>query len=391
MRERPTLLIVPNLEAVRDPGGDIRITRKFLEGAAIYARLWPGSVRVWMGARNCPTTNLDEMVYEPGTWPFELEIAPPHGAEADKAISDADIVLASIGFGHDDLPARSSERGTPCVLVTEYTLRTRLQIAAAEETNVAKRLRRKVWERGQERRNLAAVRAASGVQANGTPTYDAYRRENTNTLLYFDSRLTEEMLASEEDVASRPIEGPLRLAFSGRFIAMKGVDHLVPVARHLADAGLEFQLDLFGDGPLADQIRTEIDRIGLSDRVSLHGVLDFGTELVPTMSNGIELFVCPHRQGDPSCTYLETMGCGVPIVGYDNEAFAGLQRESGLGWTTPCNDPDALAERILELARDRVALREAGSASLQFARTHAFEQTFQRRVQHLHETLAKAG
>lgn len=370
VRTSPTLLIVPSLQAVRDAGGAVRITRKFLDGAASYARLWPGPVRVRMGAQDGRTTNLDETVYEPESWPFELEIAPPGGVGSDQAIIEAGIVLVTIGFGHDDLPCRCRRLVRPCVLMTELTLRTRLQIAAAEETNPLRRLKRKVWEAGQERRNLASVHLASGVQANGTPTFDAYHPKKPNTILYFDSRLTEQMLADERRVRSRPIEGPLRLAFSGRFIRIKGVDHLVRVAHRLEKAGLEFQLDLFGHGPLTDRIRLEINRAGLSGSVALRGVLDFTSELVPTMSRNVELFVCPHRQGDPSCTYLETMGCGVPIVGYDNEAFAGLKRESGLGWTTPCNDPNALADKILDLARDRAALREAGVESLGFARAY---------------------
>jgi glycosyltransferase involved in cell wall biosynthesis len=340
-----------------------------------------------MSARDRPTTNLDEMAYDPTAWPFEVGIGRSGGVEADQAIADADLVLGSIGFPYDDLPARCQRLGTPCVLVTENTLPTRLQIAAAEETNPVKRLRRKLWERRQERRNLTAVRSVAGVQANGTPTFDAYRAENPNTLLFFDSRVSGDMLPEEECVFSRPIEGPLRLAFSGRFVAIKGVDHLVQVARRLAGAGIEFRLDLFGDGPLADGIRAQIDQAGLSGSVRLGGVLEFSEELVPTMSRDVELFICPHRQGDPSCTYLETMSCGVPIVGYDNEAFAGLRRESGLGWTTPLDDPNALAARIVDLARDRGALREAGLKCLRFAQAHTFEKTFRRRIEHLHKTL----
>jgi len=387
MRAGPTLLIIPPLQAVRGPGRTVRLPRKFLEGVATYAQLWSGPVRVRTSAQDRPTTNLDETTFEPDDWPFDLTIAPLDGGEMDEAIADADIVLGAIGFLQNDLPARCQRLGTACVLVTELALHTRLQIAMAEEQSLIKRLRRTIWERGQERRNRAAVRLASGVQANGTPTFDAYRPENPNTILYFDSRVTEEMLADERRVRSRPIEGPLRLAFSGRFVEIKGVDHLVQVARHLVKAGVEFQLDLFGDGPLAEGIRAETDRTGLSEYVKMRGVLDFATELVPTLSRDIELFVCPHRQGDPSCTYLETMSCGVPIVGYDNEAFAGLTRTSGLGWTTPLDDPRALATRIVDLARDRAALRQAGIESLRFARVHTFDRTFARRIEHLRKTL----
>jgi len=57
-----------------------------------------------MSARDRPTTNLDEMAYDPTAWPFEVGIGPSRGVEADQAIADADLVLGSIGFPYDDLP-----------------------------------------------------------------------------------------------------------------------------------------------------------------------------------------------------------------------------------------------------------------------------------------------
>lgn len=38
-----------------------------------------------------------------------------------------------------------------------------------------------------------------------------------------------------------------------------------------------------------------------------------------------------HRQGDPSCTYLETYACGMPIVGYNNQAHQGILASNNAG------------------------------------------------------------
>jgi glycosyltransferase involved in cell wall biosynthesis len=110
------------------------------------------------------------------------------------------------------------------------------------------------------------------------------------------------------------------------------------------------------------------------------GTLDFEKELIPFVKQNADLFICCHRQGDPSCTYLETMACGVPIVGYDNEAMAGLARERGLGWTTPMDRPVELAESIARLHRDREALRGMALKSLTFAQQHSVESTFRART-----------
>jgi glycosyltransferase involved in cell wall biosynthesis len=102
----------------------------------------------------------------------------------------------------------------------------------------------------------------------------------------------------------------------------------------------------------------------------------------------VDLFVCCHRQGDPSCTYLETLSAGVPIVGYANEAFEGLVRLGKFGWTVPMNDPARLADEIARLDRSRAELGSAARAAIEFARQHSFEATFQRRVDHLAAVVA---
>ena len=44
------------------------------------------------------------------------------------------------------------------------------------------------------------------------------------------------------------------------------------------------------------------------------GVVDFETELVPFTRQNADIFLGCHRQSDPSCTYLEAMGCGVAVA-----------------------------------------------------------------------------
>src|SRR6202012_4588470 len=104
--------------------------------------------------------------------------------------------------------------------------------------------------------------------------------------------------------------------------------------------------------------------------VGMPGMLDFTKELLPFVKEKVDAFVCCHRQGHPSCTYLETMSCGVPIVGYANDAFAGLVDRSNAGWASPINHPRALAARIAQLAARREEICEHALRSLAFARNH---------------------
>ena len=81
------------------------------------------------------------------------------------------------------------------------------------------------------------------------------------------------------------------------------------------------------------------------------------------------------------------MSCGVPIVGYDNEAFEGIVKESAAGWLSPMNRPETLAETIARLANDRPALLEASRRAADFGRRHTFDRTFKARIEHMKSCL----
>lgn len=134
---------------------------------------------------------------------------------------------------------------------------------------------------------------------------------------------------------------------------------------------------------MKDLLARQIAAHGLHEQVQLLGTLEFLQELMPMLKNEIDLFVCPHLQGDPSCTYLETLCGGVPIVGYANEAWQGLQRLSSAGRLCALGRPEALAAAIEALSFDLHGLRALANHARDFALQHVFEVEFERRVVHL--------
>jgi glycosyltransferase involved in cell wall biosynthesis len=283
----------------------------------------------------------------------------------------------------------------PSIYFTEYTLKTRLQIARAEEKSALLRARRSVFEINQERRNQAAIKIADGLQCNGTPTYDSYQGLNRNSHLFFDSRLRVSAAIDsdslERRLATLDDKRPLHLVFTGRLDPMKGVRHLPRIAHELRLLGVDFRLTICGDGTLTDRVAADIRGLGLQRQVIMRGVLDFDRELIPFVQAEADLFVSSHVQGDPSCTYIETFGCGVPMIGFGNEALAGMLRLGPVGWTVPMGDHQRIAEMIQTLDRDRDQIKRASRAARTLALDHTFELMMQRRVEHMRECAARAG
>jgi colanic acid/amylovoran biosynthesis glycosyltransferase len=387
-----TLIVASPLKAVPRPDRKIVLTAKFVDGLALYRELWNGPITLACEPTEQVSDNLDNVEVDLDTAPFRTICAPFSDDNFGRMLAPGSLVLASVGEQLNGLSRLCRKAHIPCVYITEYTLPTRLQIVREEQQSPLHGWWRSGLQRRQERRQVEALTLADGVQCNGTPTFDAYRSLTPMPLLFFDNRIEQSMLATSQQVAARLMQSRaarrLRLVFSGRLKMMKGVDHLPVVAAHLKRLGVSFEMTICGDGEYVPQLCEDIERMGVADCVNLKGNLDFKSELIPFVTNEADLFVCCHRQGDPSCTYLETMACGVPIVGYGNEALDGLARVSGTGWATPIGQPLRLAERIAALDKDRAALESAAHRALAFAQDHTFERTFGRRVDHLHEVAA---
>ena len=391
--ERRTLVVATALSVVRAEGDGVILTRKFMEGMKRYAELWQGPVRCLAREASSPSDNLDNAEVQLEQLPFELCLVPDQRKALEHRLRDAAVLLVAIGVYGSELAAAARQLQVPVVLITELSLRTRLQMMQLTTTNPLLRVRRAVWQLGQEHHQRQMVRQVAGVQCNGFPTFNTYRQLNDNALLFFDSRHTQDTVRraqTEQRLSTLVGARPLQLAYSGRLIPIKGVDHLVPIAARLRKRGMDFRLRIFGAGVCEAGIRAQIAAHGLEAWVSLEGSLAFAEEWLPLMRREIDLFLCCHRQGDPSCTYLEAMACGVPVAGYANEAVRGLLALAEAGVATATGDLAALVDAVIALDRDRPLLARYSQRALDFAEEHCFEQTFRRRVDHVARLASRA-
>jgi colanic acid/amylovoran biosynthesis glycosyltransferase len=381
-----TLTILPSFKIKSLPNDQIVMTRKLTEAVVEFQKLWSGPVKVLLEPQIGEVEEVDQRTIHISELPFELEVIDYDSPLlADKLRNS--VVLASVGYRQNHISALCRNIGSPCVYTAEYTLKTRCQIVNVTTDNVFLALRRRLWEKQQERRQRQAISLATGLQCNGFPIYEEYRGISQNSMIFLDTRITEKSLASAEQIAQRTQgrsrEDVLRLVFSGRLNQMKGADHLLDVAQHLKQMGVNFHLYISGAGALESAMHARIQAEGLGEWITMMGVPDFHGEFLPFVKSNIDLFVCCHRQGDPSCTYIETMACGVPIVGYGNEAFAGLVEDAQAGWVVALDNTRAMAEKIAQLNSAREEITAMSYASLDYARNHTFRKTFEARVTHM--------
>jgi len=358
---------------------------KFIEGIKQHAAQWPGEMVCILreGSTHIPF-GAREVTEIPGV---DLRVLQADEPFPDTLLTKDDLLFCSADDGRAyRLPAQAKAIGAKAVVAIEYTFETRLQIAWQDrQRSLAKRLYTALWLTRQEMRLRRAIRAADGLQSNGYPAHALYAPMTDDALLYLDNRMTPDLFATENELTAKAdrLRGgaPVRLAFSGRLERMKGAHDLVPIAALLRERGAPFTLDIFGDGSLRDQIAAEIAQQDLSDTVRLHAPVDFEAELVPWLRANADIYLCCHRQSDPSCTYLENMGCGLAVAGFGNRMWSALQDASEAGWIVPMGDRNGLADLIARL--DPNDISERCEMALSFARAHEFLAEFTKRMDHL--------
>ena len=388
--DQPLLVVIPSVAAARQ-GDRLFLDDKAISGLGLYKEYWSGRVRGIF--RECsPDAITFGSWHNPESLPFEIATVPENGPVPDAMLWDSAMVLAS-GDNYLDFAVTEQCRrlGIPLVFTIEYTLRTRLKIISLSDAALFKRAKSMAWTLKIELERRRAFRHANGLQANGTPANASYTRLNPEVLMYFDTRLSKKQIATNEEVAEKQAHilsgSPLRLAFTGRLETMKGADDLIRIAIELDRRGKDFRLEIYGAGSLEADMRRELNSstamLSLRRKVKIFAPIDFVRELMPMMRSETDLFLCCHRQADPSCTYLETLGCAVPILGYNNDAWRGILDLAHVGWWAQMDRPNDMVEQLIDLDANRPKLATIIHRAREFGAAHCFEIEFEKRVDQL--------
>jgi len=293
----------------------------------------------------------------------------------------ASSVVYGGGFGIDQM---AINLGIPLVLIMEYNFLTQVEFSMANLNGVPRKaLRCAKLTKTYLSYAFSTVRKASLIHCNGYPIYDEVKAFNSKRLLYLDSRMQKDTLIEKSTLDERlKVTRPMQLIYSGRFEPAKGTLDAIFVAIALKKKGVPFELDLYGQGSLDAQMRELTKTAGISDIVRVHSAIDYPSLL--KISQQKDAFLCCHVQDDPSCTYLEAMGCGLPVIGYGNRMLAKVCESSKAGLYAK-KKPAAVADLLAKLSEQPEELKRLSRAARRFAEAHTFESEFARRMQSLRE------
>ena len=166
-------------------------------------------------------------------------------------------------------------------------------------------------------------------------------------------------------IANLPVIGSL-----GRLIEKKGMDDTILALSKLHQQGIDFRLEIGGDGPLNDYLQEIAKKHDLIDKIEFKGSIP--NDRVYDWLKNLDIFVlaCKEdskgdRDGIP-VVLMEAMLAGVPVISTNISGIPELIQDEQSGFLAQPSDPESLAStinkvlhwpdiaRITQVARNKV-------------------------------------
>lgn len=177
-----------------------------------------------------------------------------------------------------------------------------------------------------------------------------------------------EIFAPREHPGPSPQSGSsrLRLVCVASYEEVKGHRYLVEACKILRGRGIDFQLDLLGEGPCRADVQRHIAEADLGDHVLMHGAQP--QEVVRRMLFEADVKCLPSvptaggkREGIP-VVLMEAMASGVPVVSSRLSGIPELVENGVSGILVEPRDSAGLADAFERLSRDPALRARMGAA-----------------------------
>lgn len=152
----------------------------------------------------------------------------------------------------------------------------------------------------------------------------------------------------------------------GRYIEKKGFSTLVEACALLG--ARDWVCRIIGQGPLEEELKNQVARLGLEGRVEITGPKSEGQ--IREILSGARVFALPclnaadGGKDNLPTVIMEAMAAGLPCVSTPVAAVPEMVVDGVTGFLVPERDPAALADRLTRLLDDPVLARTSGAAGL---------------------------
>lgn len=176
------------------------------------------------------------------------------------------------------------------------------------------------------------------------------------------------VLSKQADLESK------RVIAVGRYDNQKGFDDLINVWKGVYAKHPDWSLDIFGQGPLKDELQSLIDRLGLTKTINLCAPVK---NIEQEYLNSSILAMTSRYEGLPM-TLLEAQVCGLPLVSYACKCGPRDIIKDGInGYLIEENDQKEMIQKLIHLMNDEKFRKQMGDASYRFSDNYSEDRIMQ--------------
>lgn len=152
----------------------------------------------------------------------------------------------------------------------------------------------------------------------------------------------------------------IRILWAGRLINLKHPEYAIEAAKTLKDKGINFCLDIIGDGPMRNELEARVKALDLEDLVSFKGAMKPDKVHEVMAKSHVFLFTSNYLEGW-GAVVNEAMQCGCAVVASKEAGAVPFLIEDGVnGLTFGSGSLLELKEKVVELTCDRKKITSLG-------------------------------
>jgi glycosyltransferase involved in cell wall biosynthesis len=180
---------------------------------------------------------------------------------------------------------------------------------------------------------------------------------------------------------------PPSFLYVGRLRRYKGIEYALRALARAREQRPDLRLDIAGSGDDRSRLEALVRELGLEPAVRFHGFVTEDVKIRLLRRTWANLFPSP-KEGW-GITNVEAAACGTPSLASDSPGLRDSVRHGETGFLVPHGDPDAMAERMLELAGDPALVARLGAGARRFAESLTWKAAAEQTETHLREVIAR--
>lgn len=151
------------------------------------------------------------------------------------------------------------------------------------------------------------------------------------------------------------------IGFIGRPTGNKGITTVIAAMRHVWKTNNEVRLLIAGSPPPSSKLdELRLHELTAGERSRVIRICDFREEEKASIFDALDVFVLPSVGESFGIAYLEAWMCGKPVIGARIGPTRDVIDDGVDGLLAKPDDPDELAEKIIELLSDPVKRERMG-------------------------------